>query len=91
MAIEPLPGDHLRLGCDTPECTSEIVAHGVTEGDLLDRAEERGWSIARDFGLHYCPLTQVHECHDCGAPTRESITHVATGETTYYCAAHWPL
>jgi hypothetical protein len=91
VTIEPLPADHLRLGCDTADCTAEIVAHGVTEGELLDRAKSAGWSIAPDVGLHFCPLTQVHECDVCGALAQESITHLASGETTYYCAAHWPL
>ena len=90
MSIEPLPDDHLRLGCYTPECTAEIVAHGVTESELLDRAEERGWSIAREVGLHFCPLAQVHGCHDCGAPTRNAIRNVASGEMTYYCDEHRP-
>lgn len=90
MTIHRLPGDHLYLTCDTPDCTFEgPTLHGVTEDELLDFAEARGWNIERDFGLHYCPLTTTHECSVCGAPTRSSITDAATGETTYYCDDHF--
>jgi hypothetical protein len=55
MSVHALPGDHLRLVCDTPECPSEIVAQ-VDEHELLQRAEVAGWNIDREFGLHYCAL-----------------------------------
>jgi hypothetical protein len=91
MTIHRLPNAHLALTCDTPGCTIEgPMRQGVTEDELLDLAEEQGWNIERELGLHYCPVTTVHDCSVCGAPTRSSITDVATGEVTYYCDKHWP-
>jgi hypothetical protein len=89
MAIEQLPGDHLHLVCDLPGCTFEgPTLHAASEGELLDMAEARGWSIERELGLHYCPLTTVRDCEVCGAPTR-SARGGPGGRLTYYCAAHW--
>ena len=103
MAIHRLPGDHLYLSCDTEGCTIEgPTKRGVTEDELLDIAEAEGWNIERDWGLHYCPLTTMHECCVCGAPTQDSIGPPVTltdrgewvresGEATHYCREHWPL
>lgn len=89
MAIERLAGDHLYLRCDTPDCTFEgPTLHNVTEDELLDFAEARGWNVNREFGLHYCPLTTMHDCAVCGAPTRDSIRDAA-GVVTYYCDEHF--
>jgi hypothetical protein len=88
MSIHKLPNNHLQLTCDA--CSNEIVKHGISEDELLDRAEELGWNVEREFGLHYCPLTTVYECDICGAPTRSGITDVSSGEATYYCREHWP-
>lgn len=63
---------------------------GVTEDELLDLAEERGWHVDREFGLHYCGVHTIHDCEVCGAPTASGVGDVATGEVTYYCAEHWP-
>jgi hypothetical protein len=91
VTIHRLANDHLALTCDTPGCTMEgPTMRGVTEDELLDVAVERGWNISREFGLHYCPLTTVHDCGVCGAPTQMAVHDVATGETAYYCAEHWP-
>lgn len=64
--------------------------HGASDDELLEMAEAHGWNIEREMGLHYCPLTTVHDCEVCGAPTRNAIG--GAGERlTYYCATHWPL
>ena len=90
MAIHRLPGDHLYLACDLPGCSFEgPTRHGLTEDEFLDHAAELGWNIDRDFGLHYCPLTTMHQCAVCDAPTRSSIRD-ATGAPTYYCGQHFP-
>jgi hypothetical protein len=89
VAIDRLPNDHLYLSCDTPNCTLEgITMHAAAEADLEDYARGLGWHVA--FGLHYCPLTTIHQCEVCGAGTRSSLTDVATGEVEYYCDEHWP-
>ena len=62
----------------------------MTEAELLGLAEERGWHIEREWGLHYCPLTTMHECAQCGAPTRSSVTDASTGHVAYYCERCWP-
>jgi len=90
VAIERLPGDLLYLSCDTPGCPMQgPTKHGVSDEELLVAAEEAGWNIDREFGLHYCGLTTVHECEDCGAPTQNSVTDVNSGAIRYYCDEHF--
>jgi hypothetical protein len=86
-----LPGDHLHLACDMPGGTLQgPTLHGASEDELLDLAQARGWNIDRELGLHFCPLTTVHDCDVCAAPTRMAISEAGTS-LTYYCAEHWPL
>jgi hypothetical protein len=89
MSIKALGGGHLYLGCDLPGCAFEGPTMRATEDERLDLAESRGWNIDREFGLHYCPLSTMHECSVCGAPTRNSITDANTREVPYYCDEHF--
>ena len=92
MAIHRLPGDHLQMTCDTPGCTMQgPVKRGVSEEELLTAAEQAGWNVEREFGLHYCGLTTVHDCEVCGAPTRSSVRDESTGAIAYYCDEHFDV
>jgi hypothetical protein len=91
MSIKELGGGHVHLNCDLSGCTFEGPTMRGTEDELLDFAESRGWNIDREFGLHYCPLTTMHDCAICGAPTRNSVRDASTGEVTYYCDEHWRI
>jgi hypothetical protein len=103
MAIRQHPNDHIELVCDLEGCTFQgPLRRGITEDELLDIADAKGWNIDREFGLHYCPLTTMHECSVCGAPTRSAVgpgvtltergEFVSSGDgATYYCREHWPL
>jgi hypothetical protein len=92
VSIERLPGDHLALMCDAGDCAMDgPTKRGVTEDELLDAAEAIGWSVDREFGLHYCGLHKMHDCAVCGATTRDAITDERSAETVYYCREHWPL
>jgi hypothetical protein len=91
MAIQHLPDGRLAMTCDGDGCHMDGPGGRVSEGQLTEWAEAIGWHIDREFGLHYCPLTTMHDCSVCGGPTVSSLTDDGSGEVTYYCGAHWPV